>query len=176
MSIDEVKSELLPSFCLVLLERGLGALRQKDLTAAGQLIEVAWMGAQRLPREETQGLLPLAMCCRALLEDRRGNPIEAAEMRARAMPLVDAIATEKEDAPFVNMLAGVLAGLGKLRRAIPLYERTIELVAGMGKPLVIAELLEREGVCYSRCGLKEHAARCCSARRSKSCASIRGNR
>ncbi|HEV2133304.1 MAG TPA: tetratricopeptide repeat protein [Terracidiphilus sp.] len=158
MSVDEAKTELFPSYCLVLLERGLSALRRKDLTTAGQLIEIAWQGTQRLPREETQGLLPLSMCCRALLEERRGNPIEATEMRARAMPLVDAIAIEKEDAPFLNMLAGLLAELGELRRAIPLYERTVELVMGMSKPLVVAELLEREGVCYARCGLKEHAA------------------
>ena len=151
-------SELMPSFCLVLLERGLGALRRKKLDEAGQLLDLAWQGASRLPREDTEALLPLAMCCRGLLEERRGNAIEAAELRARAMPRVDGIAAEKQDAPFLNMLAGVLAELGEHRRAAGFYEQAVERMVEMGKPLVAAELLEKEGVCYSRCGLKEHAA------------------
>src|SRR6185437_3451511 len=150
--------ELMPSFCLVLLERGLGALRRRKLVEAGQLLDAAWQGALRLPREDTEALLPLAMCCRGLLEERRGNVIEAAELRARAMPLVDEIAAEKQDASFSNMLAGVLAELGEHRRAAGFYERAVECMVEMGKPLVAAELLEKEGVCYSRCGLKEHAA------------------
>lgn len=152
------RSELLPGYCLVLLERGLGALRRKKLAEAGPLLELAWQGALRLPREDTEALLPLAMCCRGLLEERRGNAIESAELRGRAMPLVDGITAEKQDAPFLNMLAGVLAELGEHRRAAGFYERAVERMVEMGKPLVAAELLEKEGVCYSRCGLKEHAA------------------
>lgn len=154
----EKNEELFPSYCLVLLERGLEKLRRRDLAVAGQLFELAWQGTQRLPREETQGLLPLALCCRALLEDRRGNPIEAAEQRARAMPLVEAIPLETEEAPFLNLLAGVLADLGEHLRAIRFYERAIELMVEKNLPLVAAELLQREGICYSRSGLMEHAS------------------
>jgi tetratricopeptide (TPR) repeat protein len=155
---EEAKNELLPDYCLVLLERGLEKLRKRDLAAAGQLFEIAWQGAQKLPREDSEGLLPLAMCCRALLNERRGNPIEAAELRARAMPLLEAIPLENEGAPFLNMLAGVLTELGEHLRAIPFYERAIELMVEKNLPLVVAELLEHEGACYSRSGLKEHAA------------------
>ena len=155
---EETRKELLPSYCLVLLERGLEKLRKRDLAAARQLIELAWQGAQKLPREDTQGLLPLAICCRALLEERRGNPIEAAELQAKAMPLVEAVPLEKEGAPFLNMMGSVLGELGEHLRAVPFYERAIELMVEKNLPLVAAELLEREGICYSRSGLKEHAA------------------
>ena len=151
-------SELLPSYCLVLLERGLASLRRKNLDEAGRLLDLAYQGAARLPQEDAERLLPLAMCCKALLEERRGNSIESAELRARAIPLVDGIAAEKQDAPYLNMLAGVLADLTEHRRAAGFYERAVERMVEMGKPLVVAELLEKEGVCYSRCGLKEHAA------------------
>lgn len=154
----EHRAELLPQYCVVLLERGLRELRRKDLAAAGELIGLAWKAALRLPREDTEGLLPLAMLCRALLEDRRGNPIECAQVRAQALPLVDAMGAEKEDAPFLHMLASVLADLGEHRRAAALYDRAVERVAPLRKPLVVAELLGKEGVCYMRCGLKEHAA------------------
>lgn len=154
---EETSKELLPSYCLVLLERGLEKLRQRELTAAGQLFELAWQGAQKLPREVTEGLLPLAMCCRALLEERKGNPIEAAGLRTRAVPLLDGIPLDKQDAPFLYMLGSVLADLGEHLRAIPFYERAIELMIEKNLPLVVAELLEREGVCYARSGLKEHA-------------------
>ncbi len=145
-------------YCLVLLDRGLNALRRRDLPEAEKWLGLAWQGAARLPREETQGLLPLALCCRALFEQQRGNSKEAAELRSRALPLVDEIAVEKEGVPFLNLMAGVLADLGEHRRAAGYYERAVERAVGMGKPFVVAELLEREGVCYSRCGLKEHAA------------------
>ena len=160
MSVTRLQdnSELFPAYCLVLLERGLGALRRRNLEEAGQLIELAWQGAVRLPREDTEGLIPLAMCCRVLLEDRRGNAIESRELRGKALPLVDEISAAKQDAPFLNMLAGVLADLGEHRRAAGFYEQAVERVLALGKPLVVAELLEKEGVCYSRCGLKEHAA------------------
>ncbi|HEX8711035.1 MAG TPA: tetratricopeptide repeat protein [Terracidiphilus sp.] len=155
---EEAKKELLPSYCLVLLERGLEKLRQRDLTAARQLFEVAWQGVQKLPREDTEGLLPLAMCCRSLLEERRGNPIEATELRKRAAPLVEEIPPGKQDAPFLYMMGSVLADLGEHLRAVPFYERAAEQMVEKNLPLVVAELLEREGVCYSRSGLKEHAA------------------
>lgn len=155
---EETKKDLLPSYCLVLLERGLEKLRKRDLDAAQQLLELAWQGAQKLPREDTEGLLPLAMCCRALMEERRGNPIEATELRAKALPLVKAVALEKQGAPFLNMMGSVLAELGEHLCAIPFYERAVELMVEKNLPLVAAELLEREGVCYARSGLKEHAA------------------
>lgn len=150
--------ELFASYCLVLLERGLEKMRRRDLANADQVFELAWQGVQRLPREQTQGLLPLVICCRSLLEEQRGNQIEAAELRARAMPLVEEVRPETQQAPFLNMMGNVLAELGEHLRAVPFYERATELMVEKKLPLVAAELLQRQGICYSRSGLKEHAA------------------
>lgn len=133
-------------------------MRQSKLPMAEKAFELVWQAIQKMPREQTTGLIPLTLCWRSILEQRLGHSLEATELRLRAMPLVDELSAASEEVPFLNLMSNALMDLGEYQRAIPFCEQLIQLMAERNKPLVVAELLEREGRCYSRSGLKEHAA------------------
>lgn len=145
--------------CLVLLQQGVRELSRSNLEATGKLLHVAFQVAQKMPREEARGLLPLALCFLSLLEQRKGHTIEARHLQEQAMPLVDGIVLAQQTVPFHNLMSNVLMDLGEWRRAIPFCERAIQLLLERepSEPTVIAELLAREGRCYAQSGLKDHA-------------------
>lgn len=136
----------------------MAALARSNLEAADLMFNLALQLAQRTPPEQADGLLPLALCSLGFLKERKGNSQEATQLRERAMPLVDAIPAGKHTVPFHNLMSNALINLHEYRRAIPFCEQAIQLVLERNEPLAIAELLLREGLCYGRSGLKEHAA------------------
>ncbi len=146
--------------CLVILERGVRELSRTALAAAGQLFTVALQIAQKMPREEAGGLLPLTLCYLSLLELRLGDAIKARQLQVQAMPLVDGISLVKQTVPFHNLMSSALMDLREYRRAIPFCEQAIQLVLERerSEPTAVAELLAREGRCYTQSGLKDQAA------------------
>jgi tetratricopeptide (TPR) repeat protein len=144
--------------CLVAVQEGMAALARSNLEAADLLFNLALQLAQAATREQADSLLPLALCSMSLLLQREGRSEETAKLRERAMPLVDAISVGTQTVPFHNLMSNVLMEFREYRRAIPFCEHAIRLVLERNEPLAIAELLSREGRCYSLCGLKEHAA------------------
>lgn len=154
---DELEIDLY-SMGLVLLERGRKALSQSNWEAADKLLGTGLQLAEKLPREVAQGLLPLAMLCRGLQAQRRGNEAETATLRERALPLLAGIALAEQSIPFHNLMSLTLIDLGEFRRAIPFCEQGVQQLVETNEPLAAADLLAREGVCYLRCGLKEQGA------------------
>ena len=146
--------------CLVVLERGMKDLTRNDLAAAGQLFNVALQVAQKMPRDEADGLLPLTLCYLSLLELRLGDAITARQLQEQAMPLVDGISLTRQTVPFHNLMSCALMDLREYRRAIPFCEQAIQLVLEWerSEPTAVADLLAREGRCYSQSGLRDHAA------------------
>lgn len=144
--------------CLVAVQEGMAALARSNLEAANLLFNLALQLTQVATREQAGSLLPLTLCSMSLLRQREGYSEEAAKLRERAMPLVDAISVSTQTVPFHNLMSNVLMEFHEYRRAIPFCEQAIQLVLERNEPLAIAELLSREGRCYALCGLKEHAA------------------
>ena len=146
--------------CLVIQERGVRELKRSNLAAAGELFNAALRIAQEMPREEACGLFPLALCFLSLLEQRKGDAHKARQLHEQAMPLVDDIPLAQQTVPFHNLMSNALMDLREWRRAIPFCEQAIRLVLEreQSDPTAVAELLAREGRCYSQSGLKDHAA------------------
>lgn len=122
------------------------------------MFNLALQLAHQAPAEQASGLLPLALCGLSLLKQREGSTQEAAQLRERAMPLVDVIPVTAYTVPFHNQMSIVLIELREYQRAIRFCEQAIELMLERNEPLSIADLLWREGRCYGLSGLKEHAA------------------
>jgi tetratricopeptide (TPR) repeat protein len=144
--------------CLAAIQEGMAALARSNLEAATQLFNLALQLTQAAAREQADSLLPLTLCSMSLLVQREGRSEEATKLRERAIPLVDAISVVNQTVPFHNLMSNVLMGFHEYRRAIPFCEQAVQLVLERNEPLAIAELLSREGRCYTQCGLKEHAA------------------
>jgi tetratricopeptide (TPR) repeat protein len=156
MALDQDAFDFYES-CLVLIERGMTALSRSNLPAAEQIFTLVSRLLQDAPAEHAEALQALTLCCQSLLEQRQKHAAEAADLRTRAMPLVGAISLSGQTVPFHNMMLKVLIDLGEYRRAIPFCEQAIQLVSGWNEPIALSDLLSKEGLCYSRCGLKEHA-------------------
>jgi tetratricopeptide (TPR) repeat protein len=146
--------------CIVVLERGVKELSQSNVAGAGQLFNLGLQIIERMPSEVAGGLHPLALCLLSLLAQREGEGIRARQLLEEAMPLVDGISLEHQTVPFHNLISNALIELHEYRRAIPFCERAIQLLLEreQSEPTAVAELLAREGRCYTQCGLKDHAA------------------
>lgn len=145
--------------CLVMQQQGVRELSRSNLAAAGELFYGALGIVQKMQPEQAGGLLPLALCHLSLLEQRKGNATKALQLQEKAMPLVDAISLVQQTLPFHNLMSNALMGLREWRRAIPFCERAIQLVLERepSDPTAVAELLARQGRCYSQSGWKDHA-------------------
>lgn len=143
--------------CVVVLQQGMDQLHKSKLERAGELFDIALVLTQGMTREQSDGLYPLTLCCLSLLKQKEGRADEFRRLCEQAMPLVDAIALGNQTVPFHNLMSNVLMELLEYRRAIPFCEQAIQLILEWNNPLSIAELLAREGRCYSACGLTGHA-------------------
>jgi tetratricopeptide (TPR) repeat protein len=157
MALDQDAFDFYES-CLVLIERGKTALSRSNLPVAEQIFALVSRLLQDAPAEHAEALLALTRCFQSLLEQRKKHATEATDLQTRAMPLVGAISLSTQTVPFHNLMLNVLIDLGEYRRAIPFCEQAIQTVSSWNDPLALCELLSKEGLCYSRCGLKEHAA------------------
>ena len=146
------------AMCLVLLERGRKALSQSNWDQAGKLFGGALQIAEKLPSDVAKGLLPLALLCRSLLEQRSENQAESKALRKRAIPLLGDVVLGEQSIPFHNLMSLTLMDLEEYRRAIPFCEQGVQQLVDKNEPLAASDLLAREGLCYNRCGLGEQAA------------------
>lgn len=146
--------------CIVVLERGAKELSQSNVAAAGQLFNLGLQITEKMPSEAAGGLRPLAMSFQSLLAQRGGDGIRARQLQERAMPLVDEISLDEQTVPFHNLMSNALMEQHEYRRAIPFCEQAIQLLLERtpSEPTAVAELLAREGRCYTQCGLKDQAA------------------
>lgn len=156
---DAGKNEIDPyKACMVVLEQSMKALQRGNLAAARQGLEVVAKLAKTLSGKKSSGIEALRLCCLALLEQREGTKGDAAsEVKAKAMPMVDGVQVAEHSVPFHNLMSNALIDMGEYLRAIPFCERAIEMVLDWNEPTAIADLLSREGRCYTMSGLKDHA-------------------
>jgi tetratricopeptide (TPR) repeat protein len=144
--------------CLALIARGSDALSGHSFTTAEASFRMAMMIAQSTPPEQARDLLALALYYLSLLRQRQGRLDESQELRAQAKSRLNENAVTMQLAIFQHLMASVLSNLGEYRRAIPFWEAVIQSEGEFEDPLVMADILWRAGECYSRTGLKDHAA------------------
>jgi len=141
------------------LLQGIEAQHRGNLPVANKLTEVALRLTEEMPAHEAEGFRALALCSLTRLRAKEGRLGDAATMREEAMALVDRVSKSdlQRKKHFPELMSALLMDLQEYRRAIPFCERAIQLALDMNDPLEVADMLSREGHCYSYCGLKDQA-------------------
>ena len=143
--------------CLAIIAYGRDALHDGKFTSAEASFRAALVLAQSAPPDEARELAPLALCNLSLLREHQGRMDESQRHREEATTRLEVDSTSLSSVLFQHLMAEVLTDLGEYRRAIPFFEKAIQLEHASNDPVTIADLLWRVGECYDRSGLKDHA-------------------
>jgi tetratricopeptide (TPR) repeat protein len=139
------------------LQAGARALYNGNDAAAKGAFRVALVLAKQSPREEPD-LTALALCYLSIVRKRQGRMDEARQFREQAQARLG------DDTPFMpvglfhHLMANALMEFAEYRQAIPFWEQSLLLTGDDTPSTVVANDLWRVGECYSRVGLKDHAA------------------
>ena len=144
--------------CLPIMAYGVEALYQGKHSVADAAFLAAIVLAQTAPPEQARDLVALAHLHLSLLRRQQKRSEESEQFQRQATAELDRGAGTTAVALFQRLMAIVLLELGEYRRAIPFFERTIELDRQWEDPLIKAHLLWRFGECHSRIGSKDFAA------------------
>lgn len=140
---------------LEVIARGAIQLHLGCFEPADWLFRLGQTMAQEIPTERGLDILPLYY--QSLLRLRQGRRAEAQELREQASSRLEQTTVTPDSPAFHGMMATVLMSLGEYRRAIPFWEKAIELKLDSNDPESIAGSLAHTGKCYSKCGLRDHA-------------------
>ena len=143
--------------CLAFIAHGVDALQDGNFTLAEGAFRVALAGANALPPEQGRDLMPLALLNMSRLRERQNRGDDARQLREQAIAQLEQSTFSLPNAFFHFSMANVLMEFGEYRRAIPFWEQGIQL-GDVNEPIDLAHMLARVGECYSRSGLKDHAA------------------
>ena len=144
--------------CLGLVYSALIHCRNSRLDNAKKSLAVALLTAPELP-QEFLGDFQVAFCCATLLVQSRLVPGSVtAEMRSQARVLLESCKIEEASELFAALMFDVLTDLGEYRQAIPFGDRALNTAIEQKKPVSIGDWLRKIGDCYSRLGLRDHAA------------------
>jgi tetratricopeptide (TPR) repeat protein len=113
-----------------------------------------------MPADEADGFRALGLCTLTLLREKEGRTDDAAKEREAALPLVDRLSQSDmaRKKIFPELMSALLMDLHEYRRAIPFCERAVQHKLEANDPLGVADMLFRQGRCYSYCGLRDQAA------------------
>jgi len=144
--------------CLAVLASGADQLAQGNYTSAEKAFAAALLLARPLPPEQARDIRSLTLCNLSLLRSQQGRGEEAQKMREQAMACLADGEGSTRDALFQYLMVSVLMDLGEFRHAIPFCEQLIQSEMERNEPTAIGEALRCAGTCYSRVGLRDHAA------------------
>lgn len=142
--------------CLAFIAHGSDALQDHNFAKAEVSFRFALALANSAPAEQGRDLVPLALLTVSRLRHRQDRENDARQLREQAIAQLEQNTPSLQNALFHLLMAGVLMELGEYRRAIPFWERAIQL-DDLKDPIDMAHMLSRVGECYSRTGLKDHA-------------------
>jgi tetratricopeptide (TPR) repeat protein len=152
-SAPEIMEDCLGLLCSSLIES-----RSRRFDLAKRALALALVNAVELPdwfRTEFHA----ALCYCALIVQTRQSPTSVTpEMRSQASALLDQSQGCNSIELFQALMFDVLTELGEQRRAIPFGERALAVAVERKEPVAIADWLWKIGGCYSRLGLRDHAA------------------
>jgi tetratricopeptide (TPR) repeat protein len=143
--------------CLAFIAHGVGSLQVRNLQKANVAFALALAAAKASPPEQAHSLVPLALLHVSRLRKKEDRHDEARQLREEADLQIEQHSPNLPDAFFNLSMAAVLMDLEEYRRAIPFWEKLIE-VDDSKEPLEMAYALSKVGECYNRIGLKDHAA------------------
>lgn len=116
------------------------------------------MTAVEVPEEFMPGVRAALCCCTLVIQSRQSSTSETADMRARAWALLDESSACNSSELFQSVMFELLTELAEHRRAIPFGERALGFAIDKRESVTSADWLWKIGRCYSRLGLRDHAA------------------
>jgi tetratricopeptide (TPR) repeat protein len=157
--LQDASDNLTPSEkCLALIAAGASALYNGNLGAAEGSFQVSLLLAKQAPSDQQRDLTALALSHLSVVRKRHGRGDEAQKLREQANARLEDNTPFMPVALFHHLMASALMELTEYRQAIPFWEQSLILKEDYASPTAMADALRRVGECYSRVGLKDHAA------------------
>ncbi|WP_109485027.1 tetratricopeptide repeat protein [Occallatibacter savannae] len=135
-----------------------------DATQRGQLemAEKGFASLDRVADSEPTTLLrhvkPLALLGLALVRTKQRDPEQSRILREQAVAALDDDCRNVPLATFHYFMALEFFRLQDYRNALPFWELALQHAKPDMDPMLVAEMLQKLGECYSRMGLGDHAA------------------
>jgi tetratricopeptide (TPR) repeat protein len=144
--------------CIGLCFLALREFRNGHLDKAKQALGAALVTAVEIPEDLRNGFRAAPFYCILLIQSRQSPGSVTPELRSKASTLLDQSQTCDSVDSFQHLMFDVLIELGEQRRAIAFGERALAVAVESKESVRTADLLWRIGGCYSRIGLRDHAA------------------
>jgi len=135
-----------------------------DATQRGQLelAEKGFSSLDRIAESEPATLLrhvkPLALLGLALVRTKQGDQEQERSLRERAVAAIDEDCKNIPLANFHYFMGLEFHRLQDYRNALTFWELALQHAKPETDPMLVAEMLQKTGECYSRMGLGEYAA------------------
>lgn len=135
-----------------------------DATQRGQLemAEKGFASLEKIADSEPSTLLrhvkPLALLGLALVRAKQGDPERSRSLREQAIAAIDDECRNVPLATFHYFMATQFHRLQDYRNALSFWELALQNAKPEADPMLVAEMLQHAGECYSRMGLGEYAA------------------
>jgi tetratricopeptide (TPR) repeat protein len=144
--------------CLGLIAGALIEYRNRRYDMAKRILAAGVIKAAKLP-EPLHADFGAALCyCTLLVQSRISPEMVTAEVRSRVSVLLDQCEAANSVELFQGLMFEILTEFGEHRRAIAFGERRLGFAAEARQSVEIANWLWKIGKCYSRLGLRDHAA------------------
>jgi tetratricopeptide (TPR) repeat protein len=144
--------------CLGLISGALSEYRNRRFETAKRFLTVAVIQAAKLPEALREGYNAALCYCTLLVQSRVSPAAVTPEVRSRASILLDHCAAWDSIELFQKLMFEILTEFGEHRRAIAYGERCLAMAVETKQSVKIADRLWKIGKCYSRLGLRDHAA------------------
>ena len=144
--------------CLTLLAQALNESRNRRFEQAKKALAVALVHANEIPPQFLPDYRAAWMYATILTQTREAPDAITQEIRSKASRLLDEAGGCEAVELYQSLMFEALGELGELQRAIPFGERALAIAAKANDAIRCADLLWRIGGCYSRMGLRDHAA------------------
>lgn len=132
-------------------------MRDGNFLKAEAAFRLALAAATSATSEQGRDLIPLVLLSTSRLREKQNREDDARKLREQAIAKIEKSPLNLANAHLHLLTAAVLMDLGEYRRAIPFWERAMQL-DDLKDPIDTAHMLARVGECYNRIGSKDHAA------------------
>jgi tetratricopeptide (TPR) repeat protein len=144
--------------CLGLLAGALIEYRNGRFDTAKRYLAAGVFSAANVP-EKLRADFGAALCyCTMLVQSRISPETVTPEVRSRASIMLEGCGVSNSFESFQGLMFEILTEFGEYRRAIAFGERRLAMAVESKQSIEIANWLWKIGKCYSRVGLRDHAA------------------
>ena len=152
-----IASEMIEE-CLGLIAGALIEYRNRRFDTAKRFLAAGVMHAASLP-DALRADFGAALCyCTLLVQSRISPETVTQEVRSRASIMLEGCGASNSFELFQGLMFEILTEFGEHRRAIVFGERRLAMAVETKQSIEIADWLWKIGKCYSRVGLRDHAA------------------